>query len=129
MLKSFALIACLSVALTAAAQPAPPAPPPVAATDAGSDPRLAILKLLPAGSKLEDMRPSPIPGIYEFTQGAEISYITSDGKFFLDGNVYDMHSRENLTEQVRTHARLAMINAVPESQMLMRAAHPQLNYK
>ena len=86
---------------------------------AAADPRIALLKLLPAGSKLDDMRPSPIAGIYEFSQGADVSYITIDGKYFIDGNVYDMHSRENLTEQLRTHARLAMINAVPESQMLI----------
>lgn len=88
-------------------------------TDQAADPRAALLKLLPAGSKLEDLRPSPIPGIYEFMQGAEISYLTTDGKYFLDGNVYDMSSRENLTEERRTHARLAMLSSVPESQMLI----------
>jgi thiol:disulfide interchange protein DsbC len=83
------------------------------------DPRLPLLKRLPAGSKLEDLQPSPIPGIYEFLQGAEISYLTADGKYFLDGNVYDMDSRENLTEALRTRARVALISAVPESQMLI----------
>jgi thiol:disulfide interchange protein DsbC len=83
------------------------------------DPRAALLKLMPAGSKVEDLRPSPIPGIFEFTQGAEISYMTADGKYFLDGNLYDMATRENLTEALRTRARLAMISAVPESEMLI----------
>jgi thiol:disulfide interchange protein DsbC len=109
--------------MASAAQPAAPVPAPAAASAATSetppDPRIALLKLLPAGSKLDDMKPSPIAGIYEFSQGADVSYITTDGKYFLDGNVYDMHSRENLTEQVRTHARLTMINSVPESQMLI----------
>jgi thiol:disulfide interchange protein DsbC len=84
-----------------------------------ADPRVAILKLLPAGAKLEDLKPAPIAGIYEFIQGADVSYLTADGRYFLDGNVYDMQSRENLTETLRTHARVAMINAVPESQMLI----------
>jgi thiol:disulfide interchange protein DsbC len=129
MLRSLALIAALSAPLLAAAAaptptppPAPATPPPAAITanpETAPDPRIALLMLLPAGSKLEDMRPSPIGGMYEFTQGADVSYITADGKFFLDGNLYDMHSRENLTEQLRTHARLAMINTVPESQMLI----------
>jgi len=83
------------------------------------DPRAALLKRLPAGSKLEDLRPSPIPGIYEFMQGAEVSYLTADGKYFIDGNLYDMDSRENLTEVLRARARLAMISAVPESQMVI----------
>jgi thiol:disulfide interchange protein DsbC len=97
----------------AAAQAAAPAPA------AAADPRVALLKLLPAGSKLEDLRPSPIAGIYEFTQGAEISYLTADGKYFIDGNLYDMKSRDNLTEALRTHARVALINSVPESEMLI----------
>jgi thiol:disulfide interchange protein DsbC len=85
----------------------------------GKDPRLAILKRLPAGSKLEDLRPSPVPGIYEFIQGADVSYLSADGKYFIDGNVYDMDTRANLTEEIRTRARLALINEVPESQMLI----------
>jgi thiol:disulfide interchange protein DsbC len=52
-------------------------------------------------------------------QGADISYLTADGKFFLDGNLYDMQSRENLTEVLRARARLALISAVPESQMVI----------
>jgi len=85
------------------------------------DPRAALLKRLPAGSKLEDLRPSPISGIYEFTQGTTVNYLTADGKYFIDGSLYDMDSRENLTEVLRTRARLAMISAVPESQMLIFA--------
>jgi len=87
--------------------------------DQAADPRVALLKRLPVGSKLEDLAPSPIPGMYQFTQGAEVSYLTVDGKYFLDGNLYDMDSRENLTEVLRTRARLAMISAVPESQMVI----------
>jgi thiol:disulfide interchange protein DsbC len=88
-------------------------------TDQPPDPRVALVKLLPAGSKVEDLRPSPIPGLFEFSQGADVSYLTADGKFFLDGNLYDMATRENLTEDLRTKARVALINAVPESQMLI----------
>jgi len=115
ILVALTLACTLSVgALAAAADPAqaPPAAP-------SADPRAALLKLLPAGSKLEDLRPSPIPGIYEFVQGADVSYLTADGKYFLDGNLYDMATRENLSEALRTRARLAMISAVPESQMLI----------
>jgi thiol:disulfide interchange protein DsbC len=99
--------------------PAAVPPAPAATSAAPVDPRAALLKLLPAGAKIEDLKPSPIPGIYEFTQDADVSYLTADGKYFLDGNLYDMQSRENLTEQLRTHARLAMIAAVPESEMLI----------
>jgi thiol:disulfide interchange protein DsbC len=115
ILAALTLACTLNVGAQAAA--ADPAQTPPAAPSA--DPRAALLKLLPAGSKLEDLRPSPIPGIYEFVQGADVSYLTADGKYFLDGNLYDMATRENLSEALRTRARLAMISAVPESQMLI----------
>jgi thiol:disulfide interchange protein DsbC len=105
-----------------AAPSVPSAPPSVPAAQAGDpapDPRIALLKRLPAGSKLEDLRPSPIAGIYEFAQGGEVSYLTADGKYFLDGNVYDMDTRQNLSEARRMVARAALINAVPESEMLI----------
>jgi thiol:disulfide interchange protein DsbC len=110
--------AASNVRAAAAAAPAHAQAPPEQPA-AAADPRVALLKLLPAGSKLEDLRPSPIAGIYEFTQGAEISYLTADGKYYIDGNLYDMKSRDNLTEALRTHARVALINSVPESEMLI----------
>src|SRR4029077_7197483 len=127
ILPTLALVLCavgLSMPAPAAEQgqavPSPQVAPSTQAAGApAADPRVALLKLLPAGSKLEDLRPSPISGIYEYMQGADISYLTADGKFFIDGNVYDMGTRENLTEELRTHARSAMINAVPESQMVI----------
>ena len=83
------------------------------------DPRVALLKRLPPGAKLEDLRPGPIQGTYEFMQGADLSYLTADGKFFIDGNVYDMDTRQNLSEARRAQARVALIGALPESQMLI----------
>jgi thiol:disulfide interchange protein DsbC len=111
MLKRLAVLTVAFVAAGAHIEAAP--------AEQAPDPRAALVKLLPAGSKIEDLKPSPIPGIYEFMQGADVSYLTADGKYFLDGNVYDMSTRENLTEALRAQARLLMINAVPESQMVI----------
>ena len=113
---ALALLVC-NVALAARAAEGDPERPLPA--DASPDPRVPLLKHLPPGSKLDDLQASQIPGIYQFTQGAEISYITADGKYFIDGNLYDMDSRENLTEVLRARARVAMISAVPESEMLI----------
>jgi thiol:disulfide interchange protein DsbC len=115
ILVALALLACNAALLASHAGAAAGA----AEADQSADPRAALLKLLPAGSKLEDVQPSPIPGIYQFMEGAEVSYLTADGKYFIDGNLYDMASRENLSEALRARARVAMINAVPESQMLI----------
>jgi thiol:disulfide interchange protein DsbC len=119
MLRILAVLALLVCNVASAARAVEGDSSRAAPADPSADPRAALLKHLPAGSKLEDLQPAPIPGIYQFMQGAEISYLTADGKYFIDGNVYDMDSRENLTEVLRAHARVAMINAVPESQMMI----------
>ncbi len=112
MFKSLAVLAAVAAASALWVSEA-------SSAEQAPDPRAALVKLLPAGAKVEDLKPSPIAGIYEFVQGADVSYITADGKYFLDGNVYDMKTRENLTEVLRTHARLALISEVPESQMII----------
>jgi thiol:disulfide interchange protein DsbC len=112
MLRSVCVMAVLALAgVLGQARAQVPAEPP--------DPRAALVKLLPAGTKVDDLVPSPIPGVYQFVQGAEVSYLTADGKYYLDGNVYDMATRANLTEVLRARARVALINAVPETQMLI----------
>jgi thiol:disulfide interchange protein DsbC len=114
MFKSLAVLAVVAAVAAVAALSVSEA-----SAEQVADPRAALVKLLPAGTKIEDLKPSPIAGIYEFVQGADVSYITADGKYFLDGNVYDMKTRENLTEVLRTRARLALISEVPESQMII----------
>jgi thiol:disulfide interchange protein DsbC len=112
MLKNLGILMLIcAAAFGAQAASAAPADPP--------DPRIALLKRLPAGSKIEDLHPTPIAGIYEFAQGADVSYLTADGKYFLDGNLYDMDTRQNLSEAHRMVARATLINAVPESEMLI----------
>ena len=91
----------------------------VASAEDAIDPRVALLKRLPPGAKLEDLRPAPIANLYEFSEGAQISYLTADGKYFVDGNIYDMATRQNLSEIRRAQARVALIGALPESQMVI----------
>ena len=63
--------------LSAAFPYASPAQQPVAATPAAkADPRLEIASKIP-GTRPDDLRPSPIQGVYELTRGADIAYVSS----------------------------------------------------
>jgi thiol:disulfide interchange protein DsbC len=120
--STFSLLLAASLCGAASAAPAPVTPAADSRADArveGKDPRIELLKKLPAGSKLEDLRPAPIPGLFEFSQGAEVSYLTADGKYFIDGSVYDMDTHANLTEERRNQARQKLLAALPESQMII----------
>jgi len=113
-LKSLHLLASLlAVSLAAQArtntQPAPAAK---------SDPRADIVKKID-GLKLEDVRMTPVQGIYEITRGSEISYTTSDGRYVILGDMIDLDSDANLSEAHRRVIRTRLIDSVPESEMLV----------
>jgi thiol:disulfide interchange protein DsbC len=93
---------------TMAAEPAKPA----------ADPRIELASKIP-GTKPEDLRPSPIPGIYELMRGTDIAYVSTDGKFAIAGDLYDLGSNNNLSETRRRDVRAKLIAAVPETQMLV----------
>jgi thiol:disulfide interchange protein DsbC len=119
--KVVTLLAVCAAASLAAQQPAsppgatqPPAQPPAAK----SDPRAEIAARIP-GARADELHPSPVPGIYELTRGADIAYVTADGKYVFTGDLYELASKNNLTEEHRRELRLKRIAAFPESDMLI----------
>ncbi|HMA12393.1 MAG TPA: DsbC family protein [Steroidobacteraceae bacterium] len=120
------LFALLLLPLAACARgdgtPAAGATPAAAAAAAGSqDPRVQLAAKIP-GSKPEDFRATPVPGIFELTHGADISYVSADAKYVFAGDLYrvaDKGDFPNLSEVRRRELRLARLGEVPESQMLV----------
>ncbi|MBV8341132.1 MAG: DsbC family protein [Gammaproteobacteria bacterium] len=85
---------------------------------AKGDARAEIAAHIP-GARAEELRSSPIPGVYELTRGTDIAYVTADGKYAFSGDLYDLGTNNNLTEQRRRELRIKRIAAVPESEMLI----------
>jgi thiol:disulfide interchange protein DsbC len=84
------------------------------------DPRVDVAAKIP-GTKPDELRATPIPGIYELTRGGDIAYVSSDGKYAIAGDLYDMGSNDNLTEKTRRVERQKVISGVAESQMVVFA--------
>ncbi|HKZ73153.1 MAG TPA: DsbC family protein, partial [Steroidobacteraceae bacterium] len=82
------------------------------------DARAELASKIP-GAKADDLRPSPIPGVYELMRGTDIAYVSTDGKYVIDGDLYDLASSDNLTETRRRGARVRLLSDVPESEMLV----------
>jgi len=101
---------------TTAAAPTPASTPP--APSPAQDPRTAIASKIP-GVKAEDLHPSPIPGMYELMRGTDAAYVSTDGKYAILGDLYDLGANDNLTEARRRDLRLKMLAGVPESQMVI----------
>lgn len=117
--KSFLLLALAALAPwspISAAQPA--AAPAAAAPAATSDPREEIARHIP-GASAEQLRASPIPGLWEYTHGGDIAYVTPDGRYAIAGDLYDLKSNANLTETHRREVRLKLLAQVPDNYMLV----------
>ena len=57
------------------------------------------------GVEVTSVAPTVINGLLEVAVGAEIYYVSQDGKYFMQGEIMDLDTRTNLTEQSRTIAR------------------------
>jgi thiol:disulfide interchange protein DsbC len=108
--------ALLAAPLSHAAVPSANAPAAPAVTAA--DPRVAIAAKM-QGVKAEDLRASPIPGIYELLRGADAAYVTMDGKYAILGDLYETGTNNDLTENRRRDQRLKMLAGIPEAQMVV----------
>ena len=106
----------LVAATPAAASSQTPVAPPAAASPATET---AVPAAVPPGAKPEDVRPTPVPGLFEVRRGAEVLYMTQDGKYALIGDLYQLSTHNNLTEERRRELRMKLIGAVPESNMLV----------
>jgi thiol:disulfide interchange protein DsbC len=70
--------------------------------------------------------PTQVPGIVEVRRGADIVYMSRDGKYVFTGDLYQVNSHEDLTEVRRRELRRQLIEAVPESQMVVFSPpHPK----
>jgi thiol:disulfide interchange protein DsbC len=109
-----------SVAFAQGGVAANPVVPPATSnsTNAKADPRATIVKKID-GLKLEDVRMSPISGLYEITRDSVISYSSSDGRYIIVGDMIDVDNDANLSETRRRGIRSRMIETVPESEMVV----------
>jgi thiol:disulfide interchange protein DsbC len=71
--------------------------------------------------KPEDVKPSPVAGLYEIRSGAEVGYVSTDGRFYVDGDVFDLKSKQNLTEPRRQQGRLDILTEIPDSDAIVFA--------
>ena len=108
---------CIAVlALTATA--AEPAKPAKTDADKSVDIRTQISKKLP-GSTPDDVRATPIPGIYEVSVGKMTLHITADGKYVIAGDLYDLATEVNLTEKTRGARRVKALAAIKDSETIV----------
>ena len=82
--------------------------------------RQSMSKLL-SGHPASSITPSPIPGVYEVMVGTQLFYVSADGKYLMNGKLFDIESRTDLTTPKLSKVKAEAIESIGEENMLIFA--------
>jgi thiol:disulfide interchange protein DsbC len=69
----------------------------------------------------ENITDSPLPGVYQVQVGSRVAYVSEDGRYLMQGDLYDLETSRNLTEASRAGSRVELLADVPADQMMVFA--------
>lgn len=67
----------------------------------------------------ENVKSSPIDGWYTIQKGSLVAYISKDGRYLLQGDLIDLDTKVNLSEESRTDARRELMSRVPDNEVIL----------
>jgi thiol:disulfide interchange protein DsbC len=69
--------------------------------------------------KLDQIKPSVIPGLYQVTFDTRVLYVSEDGRYVVTGSVFDLEHQQDLTKPVLEKLRTKLIDGIGEDNMLI----------
>lgn len=67
----------------------------------------------------KDVNPSPIDGWYTIQKGAVVAYISSNGRYLLQGDLIDLEKNINMSELARNESRRELMATVKDEDVIM----------
>ena len=77
-----------------------------------------LAELMPQ-AQVDSIKPAVFPGMYEAVFGPQIIYISGDGRYMFEGDLYDIKNRMNLTETKRGAGRAKIVREMDEKTMVV----------
>ncbi len=71
------------------------------------------------GLQVEQVKPSPVPGVYEVLSSGQVLYITKDARYIFQGMLYDRVAGVNLTEQAKSVVNKKLMAKVDDSKTIV----------
>jgi len=97
-----------------------------AETDAAA--REAVQKLA-QGRTVDGFEKSPIPGYYQAIVGSQVLYVSEDGRYVLQGTLYDANAKVDLTAARLARVNVARLDAYPAAKRITFAPKSKPKYK
>jgi thiol:disulfide interchange protein DsbC len=81
------------------------------------------------GIAVEDITDAPIAGIYQVAVGANVAYVTKDGRYIVRGDIFDADTSANVTEETRARARATLLGSVdPKTMIVFKPASGEVKH-
>jgi len=80
--------------------------------------REAMTKSMPS-VKVDSVKPAVVKGLFEVVVGANIYYVSEDGKYLLQGRLVDVAARKDLTEEKLNVTRKLAIEKMGQANMIV----------
>lgn len=77
----------------------------------------AIQKLIPNAEQVA-IAETPIPGVLEVQVNSDIIYLSADGGYLLQGRLFDLEKRLDLTDQARSGIRRELLSTVSDAEQI-----------
>ncbi len=78
----------------------------------------ALAGFIPDAS-VDSIKPAEIKGLYEVILGGNIFYASEDGKYLLQGQLFDAEAKKNITETKLADVRKTALDKVGEQKMII----------
>lgn len=90
----------------------------------------AALNDLAPGIKVNEVRKAAVEGFYEvIVQDSQIVYVSADGRYLLQGSLFDIPAKSDVTEARRAELRVALLARAPSNQRIIFAPKGEAKYK
>jgi len=90
----------------------------VSADDAIVELKASLAERLPQYS-VSYVEKTPIEGIYQVIIGGQVIYMTKDARYMIDGNLIDLSTKKNYSEEAMSVIRLSQIKELGEDKMVV----------
>ncbi|WP_084001991.1 DsbC family protein [Diaphorobacter sp. J5-51] len=80
-----------------------------------------LTKSMP-GLNVESLKETPMPGIFELVSGGDVAYVSADGVHMIQGTLFNVPERKNLSEQTLGKIRSKSVAALDANSLLVYPA-------
>ncbi|HET9031943.1 MAG TPA: DsbC family protein [Dokdonella sp.] len=99
-----------------------------AADNSEATARASVQKLI-KDNKIEAFEKSPIPGYHQAVVGSQLLYVSDDGRYILQGTLYDASAKVDLTAKRLAKVNVAKLDSYPDSKRIIFAPKTKPKYK